>query len=114
MFDVRIVSCAVLFERRNRGGKVGVLFQEELFVGCFESADIAFVEVTAAQPDLIDATYLGIMAFSDGVGCDVLRDAGHAADDGMTADTGELMDGYEAGDNGVVLDDYVACNGGAV
>jgi len=114
VFDVGVVGGGVSFKGGERDGEVGVLFEEELFVGSLQGADVVFGESAALEADLVEATCLGVVAFSDGVRGDVLRDTGHASDDRMATDPAELMDGGESGNDGVIFDGDVAGEGGVV
>ena len=66
------------------------------------------------EANLIDAPDGGGIAIDDSVRRDVLDNLGEASDDGVGADTAELVDGGESRDDGVVIDMNVTGEGSVV
>lgn len=92
--------------------EVGGAFEEDFFVALFECFDVVFCEAPPSEADGVDGADSGRMAFDDGEGRDVLRDACNAADEGVFSDADELVDGGASGEDGVVADFDMTCDGG--
>lgn len=114
MLDVCIRSGSGRFEGTDAVGEVLVFFEEELFVGRFEVANIGFREAAALEADEVEPPSCSRMSVNDHERRDVLNDFGTTTDDGVFANATKLMNRREAGDNRVIFHRDVPCEAAVI
>lgn len=112
--DVGVFGGGFGFEGGEGFAEVAVFFEEEFFIGRFQSGEVLGGKAAALEADAVQAADGGGVAIGDDEGGDVLDDFGEAADHGVIADADELMRAAETGDDDVVSDVDVAGEHGGV